>query len=151
MIFDNIKNASIYYNLNEQIKEGLLFLQNNDLKVIQEGKYVINDNIYVNIEQYYPKPIERCKLESHKKYIDIQYIIEGEEMFGFININEKDLASIQPYDENKDIIFYNGNCNYLKAKQSDFIIFDTCDAHKPQIKTNKKKTLVKKAVVKIRK
>lgn len=151
MIFDNIENASIYYNLSEKIKEGLLFLQNNDLKNMQKGKYIINDDIYVNIEQYYPKPIENCKLEAHKQYIDIQYIIEGEEMLGFININEKSLTPLQTYDEKKDIIFYDGECNYLKAKQNDFIIFDTYDAHKPQIKTNEKKTPVKKAVVKIRK
>ena len=151
MIFDNIKNASIYYNLSEKIKEGLLFLQNNDLKNMQEGKHIINDDIYVNIEQYYPRPIENCKLESHKEYIDIQFIIEGEEMLGFVNLNEKSLSPIQAYDEKKDIIFYNGECNYLKAKQNDFVIFYPNDAHKPQIATNYSKMLVKKAVVKIRK
>ena len=78
MIFDNIKNASKYYNLDEKIKTGLLFLQNNDLKSMQLGKHIINDDIYINIEQYFPKPIENCKFEAHKKYIDIQYIIEGE-------------------------------------------------------------------------
>lgn len=151
MIFDNIENASIYHNLSKKIKEGLLFLQNNDLKNMQKGKYIINDDIYVNIEQYYPKPIENCKLEAHKRYIDIQYIIEGEEMLGFINIHEKSLTPLQTYDEKKDIIFYDGECNYLKAKQNNFIIFDTYDVHKPQIETNEKKTPVKKAVVKIRK
>lgn len=151
MIFDNIKNASIYYNLDEKIKEGLLFLQNNDLKIMHEGKHIINDDIYVNIEQYYPKPIESLKLESHKKYIDIQFIIEGEEMLGFVNLDEKSLRPLQAYDEKKDIIFYSGECNYLKAKQNDFVIFYTNDAHKPQIATNYSKMPVKKAVVKIRK
>lgn len=151
MIFDNIKNASAYFNLDEKIKEGLLFLQNNDLNNIKEGKHTISEDIYVNIEQYYPKPIEKCKLESHKEYIDIQFIIEGEEMLGFVNLNEKSLSPIDAYNEKKDIIFYNGECNYLKAKQNDFVIFYPNDVHKPQIATNNNNIPVKKAVVKIRK
>ena len=151
MIFDNIKNASKYYNLDEKIKTGLLFLQNNDLKSMQLGKHIIKDDIYINIEQYFPKPIENCKLEAHKKYIDIQYIIEGEEKLGFVDIEDKSLSCETEYNEEKDIIFYTGECNYLKAKQNDFLIFDTNCVHKPQIAVDSKKTQVKKAVVKIKK
>ena len=31
MIFDNIKNAKTYFNLDEKIKKGLEFILNNDL------------------------------------------------------------------------------------------------------------------------
>ena len=126
-------------------------MQNNDLKSMPLGKHIINEDIYINIEQYSPKPIENCKLEAHKKYIDIQYIIEGEEMLGFVNIENKSLSCETGYNEEKDIIFYTGECNYLKAKQNDFLIFDTYDVHKPQIAVDTIKAPVKKAVVKIKK
>ncbi len=150
MIFDNIMNASKYYNIDEKIKRGLLFLTNTDLKSLKEGKYIINDDIYVNIEKYKPKSIDNCFCESHKKYIDIQFIIEGEELFGFANLDNINLNPISVYDESKDIIFYDGDCDYLKLKENDFIILDINFAHKPQIATNNC-DYVKKAVVKIRK
>ncbi|UKI42710.1 MAG: hypothetical protein L6V95_07570 [Candidatus Melainabacteria bacterium] len=44
-------------------------------------------------------------------------------MLGFVNIENKSLSCETEYNEEKDIIFYTGECNYLKAKQNDFLIF----------------------------
>ena len=76
MIFDNIKNAETYFNLDEKIKKGLEFILNNDLTTFENGKYEIDgDKVTANIQEYDTKA--EGLFEAHKNYIDIQYVISG--------------------------------------------------------------------------
>ena len=68
MIKDLLKNSKNYYNLSENLKIGLEWLENNDLKNIKDGKYIINNNVYAGVQTYITK--DEAKYESHKKYID---------------------------------------------------------------------------------
>ena len=78
MIKDKLLNSSAYYNLSERIKIGLFWLENTDLKNIADGKYLIDgDNVYASVQTYDTK--DDVKYESHRRYIDIQYMIDGEE------------------------------------------------------------------------
>ena len=148
MIKDSIKNAEIYFSINSEVKKAFLYLKKNDLTTIQNGKYEIEqDKIFLIVQEYKTKNKENSQLESHKKYIDIQFIIKGEEQLGYTNIDNTNISI--PYNEEKDIMFLNGNCDFLKAKQGDFIIFFPHDAHMPSIATDKP-SYVKKAVIKIK-
>ncbi len=147
MIADNIKNASFYYNLEKNYKEAFEFLKNSDLINIPDGKYTIkNDEVYAIIQTYTTKPETEGRLEAHKKYTDIQYIISGEEKLGYSNINN--FIPTTEYDEEKDIIFGKGNASFIKAQDGDFLIFNPQDAHMPCICIDNP-SFVKKAVVKI--
>jgi YhcH/YjgK/YiaL family protein len=150
MIFDNIKNAQTYFELGDNFKKAFEFLQNKDLSRL--GKYEIEgDNIYVNIQEYQTKLPQEGKLEAHRKYIDIQFIIKGEEKLGCLNIEET--FEDVPYNFESDLEFLKAknpeNINFAKAKEGDFLIFFPHDAHMPGICTNVPKYL-KKAVIKIR-
>ena len=146
MIKDKIDNAKKYYNLSPQIKKGLLFLQENDMKKIRTGKHIIDgDEIYVNIEEYDTK--KTGNIEAHKKYIDIQFIISGEENIGITTL--ENLTQITQYNETNDIIFYNGEINMNLMRENDFLILYPEDAHLPCQMINKP-ARVKKAVVKIK-
>ena len=148
MIFDKLKNAEKYYSLSENIEKGLKFLQENDLKSLPNGKYEIDGkNVYVSIQEYTTKDIEKSKWEAHKKYTDIQYIIAGEEKIGFTDL--KSVKTVVEYDEGKDIYFLEGEGNYLLAKEGDFIILTPEDAHRPSLSASKTSANVKKAVVKL--
>lgn len=151
MIKDNIKNSAKYYNLSERIKIGLKYLKNTDFNNVENGKYEISgDEIYVMIQDYDSKPIEQGRFEAHKKYIDIQYVIEGQEQIGAGNI-EKFLA-ITEYDEDKDIVFLtqktNANPEFIELQENEFAIFTPEDAHMPCIAVNEP-SYVRKAVVKV--
>ena len=78
MIIDSLKNAKLYYGLGERIEKGLKFLENTDLSEYKNGKYEIDgEKIYVSVQDYETKPLEPGKCEPHRKYLDIQYIIQG--------------------------------------------------------------------------
>jgi YhcH/YjgK/YiaL family protein len=97
--------------------------------------------------EYQTKDIELCLLEGHQKYIDVQYIIEGEE---FIGVNSLvDQTPHIPLDIEKDVAFYPGNGYQFKLEAGNFAIFFRTDLHQPCIKVNEP-TQVRKVVVKIR-
>ncbi len=147
MIIDKLKNANIYYGISEKIAKALNFLETTDFSKYKNGKYEIQgEEIFAIVQDYKTKPLSDGKLEAHRKYIDIQYIIKGSEKMGWANIQE--LSPIIDYNEEKDIIFFNGKCNLLEIPTGFFTIFFLDDAHMPGIEI-KKSDYVKKIVVKI--
>lgn len=148
MIIDKIQNASFYYGINEKIATALKYLKNTDLSEFQNGKYEIKgDDIFVLIQDYNTKPLSEGKFEAHKKYIDIQYIIKGKEKMGYANVYK--LKPATEYDKTKDIMFFEGEGDFVTADEGVFIIFSPEDAHMPGIRT-KTSEYIKKAVVKIK-
>jgi YhcH/YjgK/YiaL family protein len=83
MIIDNLKNAKLYYNLNDRMARAFKFLDERDLAKLEVGKHEIEvDNIYASVEEYQTKPKEEGRWEGHRKYLDIQYMIKGQELMG---------------------------------------------------------------------
>ena len=125
------------------------FLVKNDLKSLPTGRTDLNGDVYVTVSEYTTKNIEDADYESHKKYIDLQYIVSGEELIGLTQ-NQEGLKVISPYVEEKDIEFYEYNGgDLLSATPDRYFIFFPKDVHRPCIKT-KENCKVKKVVVKIR-
>ena len=86
MIKDNLKYANLYYGISEGLKQGFEWLKHNSLENMSDGKYNISENIYANIQSYETK--DNALYEAHRKYIDIQYMISGEEFIGQANYLE---------------------------------------------------------------
>lgn len=147
MIIDKLSNAKQYYGLSKRVEKALKYLENTDLSKLEVGKYEIDGkNIYVSVAEYETKDIEQCKWEAHRKYLDIQFIIVGKEMMGYAPINEMKMKN--EYSKEKDILFLEGDGNYLVANEGTFLLFAPEDAHMPGIKAFQQQ-FVKKAVIKI--
>ena len=96
-----------YNDINELriISEDVVkFIFSTDVNTISIGKHRITKDIYVNIEEYDTCDCFEKHYEVHKKYIDVQYIIEGEELIALSPIDE--LVEFIPYNCNKDIAYY---------------------------------------------
>jgi len=87
------------------------------------------------------------KLEAHRKYIDVQYVISGEEQMGYVPLNGQQI--LEPYKEENDIIFFTGEKSFIKVSSGMFAIFFPEDVHMPGIMT-KQSLPVKKLVIKVR-
>ena len=117
-------------------------------KVDECNKIVLDENCFVLEQSYITKDKENCLFESHKKYIDIQYMFEGDEIMEVENVNNLDVSSI--YDEKLDYAkhFQTTKSSSLKIKESEMAIFYPFDAHMPCIKIDENKKIIK-AVFKI--
>lgn len=149
MIKNSLKYTKNYYNLSDKIKTALIFLEENNLNNFKNGKYLIDgDDIYINIQDYNTKPVEDGKWEAHKKYIDIQYIIEGSENIGVGEIQDFTVSEIYNKENDVEFLKTDNKQQFILLNKNDYIILYPYDVHMPQIK-NENSQYVKKAVVKI--
>lgn len=99
MIFDKIENLRQYDIVSDKILDFLFNIDENT----PVGRYEIDEQSYANIEEYNTKAHENCFFEAHKKYIDIQLLLKGEERLDFTSI--EGLAPREDYNPEKDIVF----------------------------------------------
>jgi YhcH/YjgK/YiaL family protein len=146
MILDTLQNYQLYSAINNRIAKGFDYLRTTDLDSLQSGKHDIDgDTIFALVQEYNTKPSDECKLESHKKYIDIQYVIRGEEMMGVTTQNNQKIIEI---NEEKDYTFYEGTTSLVRVSKGMFTIFFPDDLHQPCVQTETISE-VKKVVIKV--
>jgi YhcH/YjgK/YiaL family protein len=147
MILDNIKNCEKYEGLNRNFDKAFEFLRRADLVSLAVGKYEIDgENIFAMVQEYETKDLENAKYEAHKKYIDIQYLMEGTENMGYVSLDKLEVFS--PYNEESDFMLLEGEPRLILLNQKEFFILFPEDAHMPGIFVNEK-SKVKKVVVKV--
>jgi YhcH/YjgK/YiaL family protein len=148
MILDTLQHGLLYSGLSPIFKKAFEFLIKTDLSKLALGKHDIDgEDLFVLIMTYASKDVSECAMESHKKYIDIQYLIEGEEIIHIATLNGQ--VPTIPYDKTKDIAFYSGEyTSAIKLEQGNFAIFFPHDLHMPCIKAGNT-SQVQKAVFKI--
>jgi len=148
MIIDKIENAHIYKNISERISKSFEYIKSTDLKTLPAGKYPIDgENIFALLSEYKTKSEQEGKLEAHRKYLDVQYVIEGEELMGYAPLGRQKV--LDPYKEENDIVFFTGDKSFTKVCAGMFAIFFQGDVHMPGISTGKISD-VKKLVIKVR-
>jgi YhcH/YjgK/YiaL family protein len=148
MIIDKIENSHLYERISERIKQAFEYIHNTDLKIIKPGKYEIDgENIFALISEYKTKSESEGKLEAHRKYLDVQYVIEGEELMGYAPLGTQEI--LEPYKEENDILFFKGEKSFTKVSSGMFAIFFPEDVHMPGISAGKVSD-VKKLVIKVR-
>ena len=148
MVLDKISNKNLYSAIHKDFKQVFEFINSNDLSTIELGKHVIDgDNVFVVVMEYETQDISECKSETHKKYIDIQYMIDGEEQIGVKTLHNE--TPTTPYNEEGDFMFYTiENLPKIQLKQKHFAIFFPDDIHQTMIKIESPKK-IRKAVFKI--
>ena len=124
------------------------YLKNTDLIKIAKGKYPIDgDNVYASVTMDSTKDLDKTNWESHRKYIDIQYVIAGEEKIGVYPVGKATVT--KEYDEKREAANYLADGKLYKAKPGTFFIFFPSDAHRPNITPGGNKP-DKKIVIKVR-
>ncbi|MEK3912157.1 YhcH/YjgK/YiaL family protein [Paenibacillus sp. FSL H7-0331] len=112
------------------------------------GRIEINgDQIYATIMEFETKPIQDQLAEKHELYIDVHYLIEGEETIGWFALRD-DAATAKPYDSEQDYALYEPSADelLLQLKPGMYAVFFPNDIHRPGMG---QQTKTKKAVVKI--
>jgi biofilm protein TabA len=150
MILDRIDNARLYVGLNARFAKAFEILRDKTLSQKEDGKYPVDgENIYYTIQRYTTKPLNEGNLEAHRKYIDIQFLLEGVELLGYAPL--KGLTTAEVYNPQKDIVFFNTPNDITKVilEPGLFCILFPDDAHLP-CRQLAGPAEVRKVVIKIR-
>ena len=145
----NSKELSAYATLHPAFTKAFDEMKRILAEGAEDGKIVLDgDKLFINVQSYTSKPESDCGFEAHKKYIDIQLILEGEEIIGYES--EDKLTLTKEYDESADYMLYllNGEYDKIRLTRGDFVILFSEEPHAPAIAANTP-TPVRKAVVKV--
>ena len=135
------------FGLGERLRKGLAWLQETDVLALSPSRIEVDgDKVFAMIQHYDSKPAAKGAWEAHRKYIDIQYVAEGEELMGYANLGA---LAAGPYDADKDFLLLQGQGTFVKVPAGSFVILFPEDAHMPQIAVDDKPSPVKKVVLKI--
>ncbi len=133
MILDTLQNAARYAGLRVGCSEAFGFLDQPGLSDLPDGKYEINgDRVYAIVDRTQGRKVSDGKLEGHRKYLDIQYVISGDESMGWRP--STGLPSAVSYDATRDLEFFEGEPeSIIRVPPGSFAIFLPTDAHLPLI------------------
>ncbi len=147
MIVDQLSNAAFYFGIGEKLAAALRFLQETDPSTLAPGRHEVQGaDVYALVQHYESRPLEKGKWEAHRRYIDIQYLFEGEERMGYANIER---ARLGEYDDVKDFQALQAEGDFITVRPGMFVIFAPQDAHMPNIAVAEPRPN-KKIVMKVR-
>ncbi|GGK42105.1 MULTISPECIES: YhcH/YjgK/YiaL family protein [Flavobacteriaceae] len=130
MIVDKIENAHLYTNSHSGIDKALNYIKNTNFFKLTKGRHEIEgDEIFAIVNEYKTKNQEENLLESHIKYIDVQFIAQGTEQIGFTTFNNQIPEKF--YDSTDDYMLFKEPYNLITLNEGMFAIFYPSDIHIP--------------------
>ncbi len=148
MILDSIRNKHNYRDF-PLLYQALCYLEKLSEDVFsQSSLIVINGHMFCSLVTLMSRPKSECIYESHRKFIDLHYILDGTE--GIATADVSTMFPKTPFDLEKDIGFYTGEetaMSFLHA--GDFMVRYPNDAHMVAI-MDKEPEEIRKIIVKIK-
>jgi len=144
MIFSTLSQSSRYAALHPLFPRVFEYIRNTDLLALAPGRYpIVGEQLFVIVENVAGRTREAAQLECHRKYIDIQLVLEGIDEMGW-----KALADCtQPVSDYKEDIqfFYDTPATWIATPPGAFCIFFPEDSHAPLVSNGN----IRKAIFKI--
>jgi YhcH/YjgK/YiaL family protein len=137
--------------LSRSLQKGLAYLARTDFSALPAGRQEIEgDAVYAVVLDYEPEPRDKRRAEVHRKYIDIQYIVSGEEFIGHAFLKDG-LTPCEDLLKDKDALLYEAvdGETFVHLTPGMYAIFFPWDIHRPGCASSYG-TPVRKVVVKVR-
>jgi YhcH/YjgK/YiaL family protein len=148
MIYDRFENLDLYCRPATRLHQALVHVRD-VARTAADGRTAIDgDRLYASVSTYPTSPRKERRFEAHKRYIDVQVVLEGEER---IDVSlEKDLPILEAYDEKKEVMFFKPPKEFasLTLRPGCFAVFYPHDIHRPGCNLRGKRQ-VRKIVVKV--
>ncbi len=150
MIVTDLAHARGELPQTESFRLALAFLERQDLGTLEDGTIEIDGRrVFASVQSYETLPVDApCRFEAHRVYIDVQYIVAGEETIEWAPASRIDFDSA--YDAQGDIQFgaVAATTTPVRLERGQLAVLFPSDGHAPR-HTTRTPGRVKKIVVKI--
>lgn len=150
MIIDAVANLGQYTGVHHRFQQAIDFLNQNDVRQLEPGKYEIDgSHLFAIVQEYETKPQTPDSIwEAHQKYHDIQIVVSGIEAIGHAPIEQSEVKT--PYSAEKDVALFSTNAgNVFTLREGYFAFFAPHDVHMPCTAVGGQPSPVKKVVIKV--
>ena len=146
MIFDVLANAGRYEALHPLFPKAFAFLRNTDLMALAPGRYPIEgEALFAIIEEADGRARADARLECHRKYIDIQLVLQGVDEMGWKPLCDC-REPVAEYSDKRDIrFFFDAPASWITVPAGAYCVFFPEDAHAPLVSASP----IRKVVLKI--
>lgn len=149
MIFSTLSQSGRYAPLHSLFPRAFEYIRNTDLKSLAPGSYpIVGDDLFAIVEHVPGRTRAEAKLECHRRYIDIQLVLEGVDEMGWKALEDCH-QPVNDYNAAQDIQFFHDTpASWVATPPGAFCIFFPEDAHAPLVATgNIRKVIFKIAVL----
>lgn len=149
MILDSLENATTYEALGPDFAAAFQWLRANGSTAAGEPVEIGADGVIARPGEYETHPRVPEKFECHRRYVDIQFVAEGEET---VEVSAPEaLRPVAPHDEAKDIAWFASEtpCPAISLRAGSFLVLWPHEAHQPGIASASGPCRVRKVVVKV--
>lgn len=150
MIHTTWKDRNRYLQMHPRFSEAFAALEAAAAKPFEAGRYsVVGEDLFYVALEYTTKPQEEAVIEGHRAYVDVMYILEGEEQISYLPLREISCIT-REYDEKGDCFLakMEPTASPIHASAGDIVIFFPEDGHAPGINWCTTKN-VKKLIAKV--
>ncbi len=135
MIVSELLHIERQISLTSHMIKALAFLQQQDLRGLADGRVEIDgDRVFAIVQRYETIAIHVPKFECHRKYVDIQCIVSGEEIIAWMPAER--MTIVEPYNAEKDICFGEdpaGKWTAVHLQAGQLAVLWPEDGHAPKI------------------
>jgi biofilm protein TabA len=146
IIINKLQHAERYFKMHPSFEKTFAFLRQKGLAELPSGRHEIDgERLFCIISKGPGRSRSEAKLEAHRKYIDIQYVIAGTDEMGWKPTADCKVIDTE-YDADKDIMFFKDQPDsWTPVPAGSFVIFFPQDAHAPLVSRGE----IHKAVLKV--
>ena len=146
MIFSTISQSDRYAALHPLFPRAFDYIRNTDLLTLAPGRYpIVGEQLFVIVENVSGRTRAEAKLECHRRYIDIQLVLEGLDEMGWKALADC-VDPVSDYSAEKDIrFFHDAPASWIATPPGAFCIFFPEDAHAPLVSAGQ----IRKVIFKI--
>lgn len=135
MIVTDIKHIDHQVSMTSSIKKAIAFLRQPDIHLLADGRVDIDgQQVFALVQRYETVMTDAPKFEYHRKYIDIQHIVSGEEAIGWAPAERMTITDV--YDLDKDICFGTvpaGEMTSVRLHAGQLAVLYPEDGHAPKL------------------
>lgn len=149
MIVDTVERWEQYAGILPGLQAGLRYLADLDTSAFSEKTVAIDGQDVYAMWQVYETAGEQDRFyEAHREYIDIQFVVSGNECFRVADLSGLNVST--PYTSDGDYELYDlvPGIN-LHLGPGQFAVFFPHDAHVPKLQSGEP-SVIQKVVVKVR-
>ena len=134
--------------MSKKVDAVIELVKQHDINSLPIGRYDLSDGSYFTVQEYITKNEHACKLESHKNYVDVHWVVKGKEKIKSFSIDK--LEPEMPYDFENDVAFWKPVDDMMEMQLCDgsYSVLYPNDAHMTCIMVGCQ-DLVRKIVIKV--
>jgi YhcH/YjgK/YiaL family protein len=132
MILDQLENAERYFPMHAGFRAAFEYLRATDFSGLSAGRHEVDgERLFLVMNRTQGRGRAASKLEAHRRYIDIQYTLEGPEEIGWRPTGTCAMVET-PYHEQNDYAFFTDPSEaWVTVAAGRFAMFYPGDAHAP--------------------